>query len=151
MLKKARSRSKYLVKRQTGLLQGNCTKKSNIQVSAPPRNKPAGAVTQSFYGIEGAELAPRVYRELEFPLDPPCHYGLMISVVYNQRWTSGKTGGKLGLEPMPGHGGLYKSRIIFSIVSIGEACGSKGTLAIKVSRRNQPSVCLLYTSPSPRD
>ncbi len=140
MLEKARSRGKYLVKRQTGLLQGNGTKKGNIQVSAPPGDKPTGAVTQSFHGIEGAELAPRVRGEPEFSLDPPCHYGLMISVVYDQRWTFGKTGGKLGLEPVPGHGGLYKSRIIFSIASVREACGSKGTLAIKAFWCNQPSI-----------
>ena len=140
MLKKTRPRGKYLVKRQTGLLQGNGTKKGNIQVSAPPGNKSIGGVIQSFHGIERAELAPRVYGELEFSLDPPCHYGLMISVVHDQRRTFGKTGGKLGLEPVPGHGGLYKSRIIFSIVSIGEACCSEGTLAVKVFWCSQPSI-----------
>ena len=92
MLKKARARGKDLIKRQTSLLQSDCPKKSNIQVRAPPRNEPIRAVIQSFYGIERAELAPRVYGELEFCLDPPCHDGLMISVVYNQRRTSGKTG-----------------------------------------------------------
>ena len=92
MLKKARARGKDLIKRQTSLLQSDCPKKSNIQVRAPPRNESIRAVIQSFDGIERAELAQRVYRELEFCLEPPCHYGLMISVVYNQRRTSGKTG-----------------------------------------------------------
>ena len=40
MLKKARARGKNLVKRQTSLLQSDCTKKSNIQVSASPGNRP---------------------------------------------------------------------------------------------------------------
>ena len=92
MLEKARARGGNLIKRQTGLLQSDCTKKSNIQVRAPPGNKSIRAVIQGFHGIERAELAPRVYGKLEFCLDPPSHYGLMISVVYNQRWTPGKAG-----------------------------------------------------------
>jgi hypothetical protein len=40
MLKKARARGKNLVKRQTSLLQSDCTEKSNIQVSASPGNRP---------------------------------------------------------------------------------------------------------------
>ena len=141
MLKKARARGKDLIKRQASLLQSDCPKKSNIQVCAPPGNKSIRAVIQSFYGIERAELAPRVFGKLEFCLDPPCHYGLMISVVYNQRWTSGKTGRKLGLEPIPGHGGLYESGVVFSIASIGEACGSKGTLALKAVRARPAFGC----------
>ena len=140
MLEKARARGKDLIKRQTGLLQSDRPKKSNIQVRAPPGNKSIRAVIQSFHGIERAELAPRVHGELEFCLDPPSHYGLMISVVHNQRWTPGKTGCKLGLEPIPGDSGLDQSGVVLGIVSIGEACGSKGTLALKVSRRDQPSV-----------
>ena len=92
MLEKARARGKDLIKRQPRLLQSDCPKKRNIQVGAPPGNKSIGAVIQGFHGIEGAELAPRVHGELEFCLDPPGHDGLMISVVHNQRWTSGKTG-----------------------------------------------------------
>src|ERR1700730_7525060 len=92
MLEKARARGRNLVKRQTGLLQSDCPKKSNIQVRAPPGNKSIRAVIQGFHGIECAELAPRVYRKLEFCLDPPSHDGLMISVVQNQRWTPGKAG-----------------------------------------------------------
>ena len=60
MLKQARARGKDLVKRQAGLLQGHCPKKSNIQVWAAPGSKSTGAVIQSFHGVEGAELAPRV-------------------------------------------------------------------------------------------
>ena len=92
MLEKARARGKDLIKRQACLLQSDCPKKSNIQVRAPPESKLIRAVIQNFHGIERAELAPRVHGELEFCLDPPSHYGLMISVVHNQRWTSGKTG-----------------------------------------------------------
>ena len=92
MLEKARARGKDLIKRQASLLQSDCPKKRNIQVRAPPGNKSIRAVIQSFHGIERAELAPRVDGELEFCLDPPGHDGLMISVVHNQRWTSGKTG-----------------------------------------------------------
>ena len=92
MLEKARARGRNLIKRQTSLMQSYCPKKSNIQVRAPPGNKSIRAVIQGFHGIERAELAPRVDRELEFCLDPPSHDGLMISVVYNQRWTPGKTG-----------------------------------------------------------
>ena len=92
MLEQAGARGRNLIKRQTSLLQSDRPKKSNIQVRAPPGNKPVRAVIQSFHGIERAEVAPRVDRELEFCLDPPCHYRLMISVVYNQRWPSGKTG-----------------------------------------------------------
>ena len=140
MLKKARARGRDLIKRQASLLQSDCPEKSNIQVRAPPGNKSIRAIIQSFYGVERAELASRVGGELEFCLDPPCHYGLMISIMYNQRWTSGKTGGKLGLEPIPGHGCLCESGVILGIAGIGEACGSKGTFALKVSRRDQPSV-----------
>ena len=92
MLEKARARGKDLIKRQTSLLQSDCPKESNIQIRTPSRNKSIRAVIQSFYGIERAELAPRVHGELESCLDPPCHYGLMISVVYDQRWTPGKAG-----------------------------------------------------------
>jgi hypothetical protein len=74
---------------------------------------------QSFYGIERAKLASRICGKLDFCLDAPCHYGLMISVVYNEHFTSGKTGGKLRLEPIPGHGGLYEPGVVLSIVSIG--------------------------------
>ena len=91
MLEKARTRGKDLIKRQTSLLQSDCPEKSNIQVRAPPRHKSIRAVIQGFHRIERAELAPRVCGELEFCLDPPGHDGLMISVVYNQRWTFGKT------------------------------------------------------------
>jgi hypothetical protein len=92
MLEKARARGRNLIKRQTSLLQSYCPKKSNIQVRAPPGKESTGAVIQRFHGIERAELAPRVYRELEFCLDPSSHYGLMISVVHDQRWTPGKAG-----------------------------------------------------------
>ena len=92
MLEKARARGGNLIKRQTSLLQSDRPKKSNIQVRAPPGNKSIRAVIQSFHGVEGAELAPRVYGELEFRLDPSSHYGLMISVVHNQRWTPRKAG-----------------------------------------------------------
>ena len=92
MFDETRACGKNLIKRQTCLLQRDCAKKSNIQVSASTGNKPIRWVIQGFYRIERAELAPRVFGELEFCLDPPCHYGLMISVVYNQRWTPGKTG-----------------------------------------------------------
>lgn len=91
MLKKARARGKNLVKRQAGLLQSDRSKKGNIQVPASPRIEPIRGVIQSFNGIERAELAPRVYWEFEFCLDSSCHYGLMISVMYDERWTSGKT------------------------------------------------------------
>ena len=91
MLKQARARGKDRIKRQAGLLQSHSPKKSNIQVWAVPGGESTGAVIQRFHGIESAELAPRVYAQLEFPLDPPGHYGLMIPVVYNQRGTFGKT------------------------------------------------------------
>ena len=93
MLKQARARGKDRVKRQTSLLQSHCPKKGNIQVWAAPGSKSIGAVIQSFHGIERAELAPRVHVELEFSLDPPRHYGLMISVVDNQCqdvWENGR-------------------------------------------------------------
>ena len=92
MIEKAGTRGKDLIKRQSGLLQSYRPKKSNIQVPAPSRNISSGAVIQSFYRVERAELAPRVYGEFESCLDPPRHYGLMISVVDNQRGTPGKTG-----------------------------------------------------------
>ena len=134
MLEQARARGKDRIERQAGLLQGHCPKKGNIQVRAVPGSKSTGAVIQSFHGIERAELAPRVYAQLEFSLDPPRHYGLMISVVYNQCRTFGKAGGKLGLEPAPGHGRLCESRVVLGVIGIGEACGGKGALAIKLSR-----------------
>ena len=92
MIEKARARGRNLIKRQAGLLQSHRPKKSNIQVPAPSRNISSGAVIQSLYRVERAELASRVYGEFESCLDPPCHYGLMISVVYDQRWTPGKAG-----------------------------------------------------------
>lgn len=64
LFKKARARGKNLVQWQAGLLQSDGPKKSDIQVGAPPRNKLISAAIQSFDGIECAELAPRVYREL---------------------------------------------------------------------------------------
>ena len=90
MFKKARARGKNLIKRQTSLLQRDCAKKSNIQVSASTRNRPIQGVIQGLYRIERSELAPCVYRELEFRFDLPCHYGLMISVVYYERRTRAK-------------------------------------------------------------
>ena len=132
--------AKICIERQASLLQSDGPKKSNIQVRPPPGNKSIRAVIQRFDGIERAELAPRVDREFEFCLDPPCHDGLMISVMYNQRRPSGKTGGKLGLEPGPGHGGLHQPGVVLGIASIGKACGRKGTFALKLSRRDQSSV-----------
>ena len=64
----------------------------------------------------------------------------MISIVHNECRTFGKTGGKFGLEFIPGHSGLYKPRVVLSIICIGKAGGSKRTLAFKVSRCNQVSV-----------
>ena len=88
MFKKARACGKNLIKRQTSLLQRDCAEKSYIQVSAS--TKPIQGVVEGFDSIESAELAPRVCRELEFCLDLPCHYGLMISVVHDERRTVGK-------------------------------------------------------------
>ena len=90
MFKKARACGKNLIKRQTSLLQRDCAEKSYIQVSAS--TKPIQGVVEGFDSIESAELAPRVCRELEFRLDLPCHYGLMISVVDHERRTVGKAG-----------------------------------------------------------
>ena len=92
MFKEARACGKNLIKRQTSLLQRDCAEKSNIQISASTRNKPIRGVVEGFDSIESAELAPRVCRELEFRLDLPCHYGLMISVVDHERRTVGKAG-----------------------------------------------------------
>lgn len=64
----------------------------------------------------------------------------MISIMHNQHWTPGKTGLKLGLEPLPGHGGLYEAGVVLGIVRIGETCGGKGPLALEKSGRGQPSV-----------
>lgn len=137
MLEKARARGENLVKRQTGLLQGDCPEKCDIEVRTPSRNKSTGAAIQRFHSIERTELAPRIHGEFEFRLDPPCHDGLMISVVYNQRGTSG--GRKPGPEPVPGSGGLRKPGVVLGILSIGEACGREGTLAFKLPGRSQPS------------
>ena len=140
MIEKARARRKDLVERQTRLLQSHGPKKSDVQVRAAPGNKSIRAVIQSFDRIESTELAPCILGELELCLDPPCHYRLMISVVHNQHRTSWKAGGKLGLEPVPGHGGLYEPCVVFGIASIGKAFGGKGTLVLKVSGRDQLSV-----------
>ena len=88
MFKKASACGKNLIKRLTSLLQRDCAEKSYIQVS--PSTKPIQGVVEGFDSIESAELAPRVCRELEFCLDLPCHYGLMISVVHDERRTVGK-------------------------------------------------------------
>ncbi len=85
MFEKTRACGKNLIKRQTSELQGDCAKKSNIQVSASTGNKRGRGIIQGFDGIERAELAPRVCRELEFGFDLPCHDGLMISVVHDER------------------------------------------------------------------
>ena len=90
MFKEARACGKNLIKRQTSLLQRDCAEKSYIQVSAS--TKPIQGVVEGFDSIESAELAPRVCRELEFRLNLPCHYGLMISVVDHERRTVGKAG-----------------------------------------------------------
>src|ERR1700722_13288556 len=116
MLEKARARGKDLVQRQTGLLQSDCPQKSNIEVWPPPGDHSVRVVVQRFHGIERAKLASRVYRELDFCLDPPRHDRLMIPVVYDQHGTSGETVGKLGLEPVPGHRGLCEPGVVLSIV-----------------------------------
>ena len=95
-------RRKDLVKRQTGLLQGNRAEERDIQVRTPAGNQPVGAVVHHFHGIKRAELAPRIDREFEFRLDPPCHDGLMVSVVHDEHRTPGKIRCQFTLEPFPG-------------------------------------------------
>ncbi len=90
MFDEARARGKNLIKRQACLLQRDCAKKSNIQVSASAGNKPIRWVIQGFHRIERAELAPRVCRELEFCFDLPCHDRLMVSIVHDKHRTFGK-------------------------------------------------------------
>ena len=58
----------------------------------------------------------------------------------------------LGLE----HKGLQKAKLIDLLLEQGDAIGdiadgSEEEVAVVASDNDMPSVCLLYTSPSPRD
>jgi hypothetical protein len=64
----------------------------------------------------------------------------MIAIVHNECRTPGKTGGKLGLEFIPGHGGLDQPRVILGIMCIGKARGGKRPLAFIAPGGNQVSV-----------
>ena len=64
----------------------------------------------------------------------------MISVMNDQRRTFRKTGGQFGFEPFPGHGRLHQPGVVLLVMSIGKACGSEGTLAVKAPGRGQLAV-----------
>ncbi len=140
MPEKARARGKYLVERQTGLLQGDGAEKRNIQVRATPGNHSIGVVIQGFDRIESTKLAARIDRQFEFCLDPPDSDGLVVAIVHDQHGTPGKTAGQLGLEPVPGRRGLREPGVVLGIAGIGQACRGEGPLGLKAPRCDQSSV-----------
>src|SRR4029078_1684598 len=104
--KQARARRKDLIERQPGMLQCHGPEKRNIEVRATSAGNATGDIIQGFDGVECLELPPRVQIELLPLLDPPCHDGLMIAIMYDERGALGKPGGELGLESVPGRCGL---------------------------------------------
>ena len=138
IIKQARTRGKYWVKRDACPLQCDSSKKGDIKVGAPSRAQ-MGDI-QGLYRIKRAKRAPTICRAFQVSIDPLRQYGLMVPVVHHQNRPAGKTVCQLGSELLPGRRGLSKPRVILDVSSIGETGHGKGTLPLKLSGRHKPPI-----------
>ena len=102
MLKQAGAGGKDRIERQACLLQRNGPKESNIEVRPRSWSQTIRAGVQRLDRVKCTERAPRIVGELELPIDPLRHYGLMVPVVHDEHRTFWKISRQLKLEPFPG-------------------------------------------------
>ena len=138
IIKQARTRGKYRIKRKARPLQGNGSEKSDIEVRAPSGAE-VGDI-QGLYRIECTKRTPPISRAFQLPIDPSRQHGLMVPVVHDQNGPPGKIACQPGLELLPGRRGLCQSRVIFGVSSIGEAGHGKGALPLELSGWHKPPI-----------
>lgn len=101
MLQQAGAGGKDRIERQARLLQRDGAKKSNIEVRSRSGSLAVREDVQLFYRIKCTERAARIVGEVELPIDPLRHHGLMVPVVHDDHWTSWKSRRQRKLEPLP--------------------------------------------------
>jgi len=78
MLEQAGAGSKDRIERQARLLQRDGAEESNIEVRPRSGSRAVRADVQLFYRIKCAKRAARIVGQIELPIDPFRHHGLMV-------------------------------------------------------------------------
>ena len=101
MLQQAGAGGKYRIERQARLLQRNGAKKSDIEVRPRSGSSAVRADVQRLYRIKCAERAARIVGQVELPINPLRHDGLMVPVVHDENRTFWKIRRQRKLDPFP--------------------------------------------------